>query len=81
MPADRFDVVISPQLLRQTNSLLKKLPAPLGFSLFFDWFLQQVSSSEVLPVVHTDVHPGNAQAAATPGDPLDCDSFAWRKYL
>ena len=70
-----------PQLIRQRNRLLEKLPAPLRFSLFFDWFLQQVSSSEVLPIVHTDVHPGNAQAAATPGDPLDCEGLAWRKYL
>ena len=65
-----------PQLIRQRNRLLEKLPAPLGFSLFFDWFLQQVSSSEVLPIVHTDIHPGNTQPATTPGDALYCDALA-----
>ena len=68
-----------PQLIRERNRLLKKLPAPLSFSLFFDWFLQQVRPSEVLPVVHTDVHPGDAEPAATPGDALHCDALACGK--
>ena len=73
--------VNAPQLIRERNCLLEELPTPLRFSVFFDWFVQQLRPGEVLAIVHTDVDPGHAETSSAPGDALEGDAGACRTEI